>query len=86
MPPPSEIYLSATCYENVNLSLTGSRTDLHKHICTTRTQYAPGILMAGALKKEGEDRGGAAEVSDFFIKNLNLKKKKKIFFGWRGKG
>ena len=88
MPPPSEIYLSATCYENVNLSLTGSltgsRTDLHKHICTTRTQYAPGILMAGALKKEGEDRGGAAEVSDFFIKNPNLKKKK-FFSGGGGR-
>ena len=40
----------------------------------------------GGIKKEkeGEDGGGTAEVSDFFIKNPNLKKQK--FFRVSGEG
>ena len=43
----------------------------------------PRHINGGGTKKEGKDGGGAAEVSDFFIKNPNLKKK---FFRVAGEG
>ena len=43
-----------------------------------------GIKKKKKKEKEGEDGGRAAEVSDFFIKNPNLKKQK--FFWVAGEG
>ena len=61
------------------------RTDLRKHIRTTEHYMPPAYQWRGIKKeKEGEDVGGAAEVSDLFYKES--KSKKQNFFWAAGKG
>ena len=78
MPPRSEINFNATCYKNVNLSLTGSRTDGQIYVSTFARpeHYMPPHTDGRGIKKrkrrgEGE---GAAKISDFFYKESKSKK------------
>ena len=71
MPPPSEINFNATCYKNVNLSLTGSGTDRQIYVSTYARpgHYMPRYHDGRGIQKEketggGGNRGRAAEVSD----------------------